>query len=296
MDIEETNHLWRAALGDEDARGIERLLRRDTRLTLFGYEWSDTGEVAQRAELRGLLLAGGRGDVPFAADSPWGIRVDADLADALEHVWAARAHDCPGLLAALRAEVFGLALVAMEGTHLLGYLYLVDRSGALPRDVRDLPPYTGSNAVGVLWGTAPTPLAPADIVPLLEEPLPAGVRDLAAIHSSLSSIDAHFELRLDRFTTTFRESVLEDHKGEDPDDYGETEEFVRAMSGEFDRWVRFCECGSACEVHFLNMGDRDPHDVPRVTLTNMDSTSEGPGVPFWEWVDQAIPALLFFHD
>ncbi|WP_171166991.1 hypothetical protein [Streptomyces sp. I05A-00742] len=294
MDTAETHHAWRAALADGDPYRVEQLLRRDPRLVLFGYAWSGTGEAAERAELRGLLLPGGRGDVPFAADSPWGIPADADFADALEHVWAPVADNCPGFLAALRAEVLGLALIAMEDTYLLGYLYLTGRTGGLPRDLRDLPPYTGANALAVLWGTAPTRLGPTDVVPLLEEPLPAGVRDLAAVHSSITSFDVDFELCLDRFSTTLRASTLADHEGEDPDDYAETEDFTRALNGEFDRWVQFCTCGSACEAYFLDMADRDPHDIPRVTLANMDGTSERPGAPFWTWFDQSVPSLLFF--
>ncbi|MFD8378185.1 hypothetical protein ACFV2X_06345 [Streptomyces sp. NPDC059679] len=291
MDIEETNRMWRTALADGDSRGVEQLLRRDTRLRLLGHESSGTLETAGRAELRGLLLLGGDGDIPFAADSPWGIPADAGLADALEHVWAPVAAYCPGFLAALRAEVLGLALVAMENVYLLGYLYLADRSGELPRDLKDLVPYTGSNSLDVLWGTAPTLLGPTDVVPLLGEPLPAGVRDLAAVHASFTSFD--FDLRLDRFTTTLGASTLADYEGEDPDDYGQDEDFVRAANGEFDRWIQFCTCTSAAEAYFLDIADRDPHDTPRVALSGINGTSARPGEPFWDWTNQALPSLLF---
>ncbi|MGI5201404.1 hypothetical protein ACQEU6_07435 [Spirillospora sp. CA-108201] len=290
MDIDEANRLWRKALADGDPGGIERLLRRDTRLKLLGHEWSGTLEAAETAELRGLLLLGG-GDVPFAADSPWCIPVGAGLADTLEHVWAPVAGRCPGFLAALGSEVLGLALVAMEGRYLLGYLYLADRGGELPRDLKDLPPYTGSNSLDVLWGTAPTRLGAADVVPLLDQPLPAGVRDLAAVHASLTSFD--FDLRLDRFTTTLGASTLEDYEGEDPGDYGQDEDFVRAVNGEFDHWIRFCTCDSAAEAYFLDMADRDPHGIPRVALSSINGTSQRPGDPFWDWLDKAVPSLLF---
>ncbi|WP_106436489.1 MULTISPECIES: hypothetical protein [Streptomyces] len=291
MDIEETNRMWRTALAYGDSRGVEQLLRRDTRLRLLGHESSGTLETAGTAELRGLLLLGGDSDVPFAGDSPWGIPAGAGLADALEHVWAPVAGYCPGFLAALRAEVFGLALVAMENVYLLGYLYLADRSGELPRDLKDLAPYTGSNSLDVLWGTAPTLVGPTDVIPLLDEPLPAGVRDLAAVHASFTSFD--FDLRLDRFTTTLGASTLADYEGEDPGDYDQDEDFVRAANGEFDRWIQFCTCNSAAEAYFLDIADRDPHDIPRVALSGINGTSERPGEPFWDWVNQALPSLLF---
>ncbi|MBC6458958.1 hypothetical protein HKK72_13760 [Actinomadura sp. HBU206391] len=283
--------MWRTVLADGDPRGVEQLLRSDTRLRLLGHEWSGTLKAAETAELRGLLLLGGAGDVPFAVDSPWGIPAGAGLADALEHVWAPVARYCPGFLAALRAEVLGLALVAMEGRYLLGYLHLADRNGELPRDLKDLAPYTGSDSLAVLWGTAPTSLGPTDVVPLLDEPLPPGVRDLAAVHASLTSFD--FDLRLDRFTTTLGVSTLADYEGEDPSDYGQDEDFVRAVNGEFDRWIRFCTCDSAAEAYFLDMADRDAHDVPWVALSSINGTSERPGDPFWDWLDKAVPSLLF---
>ena len=293
MDIRETNRMWRTALAGRDPRGVEQLLQRDTQLRLLGHEWSGTLEVAETAELRGLVLLGGAGDVPFAADSPWGIPAGAGLADALEHVWAPVAGYCAGFLSALRTEVLGLALVAMEGRYLLGYLYLADRKGELPCHLKDLAPYTGSNSLAVLWGTAPTHLGPTDVVPLLEEPLPTGVRDLAAVHASLTSFD--FDLHLDHFTTTLGASTLADYEGEDPSDYGQDEDFVRAVNGEFDRWIQF-SAPHAGEAYFLDMADRDPHGIPRVAVTSPDGTSERPGSPFWDWLDQVVPALLWCNE
>ncbi|UGQ14736.1 hypothetical protein LO772_14850 [Yinghuangia sp. ASG 101] len=291
MDIKETNHAWRTMLADGDRVGVEQLLRHDTRLALLGHEWSGSLQTAETAELRGLVLLGGDGGVPLAADSPWRIPASAGLADALEHIWAPVAGNCSGFLTALRAEVLGLALVAMEGRYLLGYLHLADRAGELPRDLKDLAPYTGSNSLTVLWGTAPTHLGPTDVVPLMDEPLPVGVRDLAAVHASLTSFD--FDLRLDHFTTTLGATTRADYEGEDPADYDPGEDFVRAVNGEFDRWIQFCTCDSAAEAYFLDMDDRDPHDVPRVALSSINGTSEPPGEPFWDWIDQALPSLLF---
>ena len=291
MKLEEINLLWRTALAEGDPRGVEQLLRRDIRLVLLGHEWSGSIKAAEAAELRGLLLLGGGGDVPFSADSPWRIPADAGIADALEHVWAPVAGCCPGFLTALRAEVLGLALVALEGRYLLGYLHLADREGELPCDLKGLPPYTGSNCLTVLWGTAPTRLGSTDAIPLLDEPLPAGVREFAAVHSSLTSFD--FDLRLNRFTTTFGALTLEDYEGEDPGDYDQDEDFVRALNGEFDRWIQFCTCASAAEAFFLDMADRDPHGVPRVASSSINGTSERPGDPFWNWIDHAVPSLLF---
>jgi hypothetical protein len=183
MDIDQANRRWRTALADGDLHGVERLLRHDDRLTPWGHRWPGTLEAAEAAELRGLVLLGGTGDVPFAADAPWDVPAGADLVGALERVWAPVARHCPDFLAALRAEVLGLALVAMDGGYLLGYPHLADRERELPSDLKDLAPYTGVNSLDVLWGTAPTRLGPADVVSLLDEPLPAGVRDLAAVHA-----------------------------------------------------------------------------------------------------------------
>ncbi|MBG6089519.1 hypothetical protein [Actinomadura viridis] len=291
MEIAEINRSWGTALAEGDPRGVEQLLRRNTRLVLLGHEWSGSTKAAEAAELRGLVLLGGAGGVPFAADDPWRIPVGAGLADVLEHVWAPVAGHCPGFLAALRAEVLGLALIALEGRYLLGYLHFADRKGELPRDLKELAPYTGANSLDVLWGTAPTSLGPTDVLPLLDESLPPGVRDLAAVHASLTSFD--FALHLDRFTTTLGALTLADYEGEDPGDYDQDEDFVRAVNGEFDRWIQFCTCDSAGEAYFLDMADRDPRRSPRVALSGINGTSERPGEPFWHWIDHAVPSLLF---
>ncbi|MFF5265254.1 hypothetical protein ACFY4C_40765 [Actinomadura viridis] len=288
MDIAETNRLWRTALAEGDPRGVEQLLRRNTRLALLGHEWSGSIKATEAAELRALVLLGG---VPFAADNPWRIPVGAGVADALEHVWAPVAGYCRGFLTALHAEVLGLALIVLEGRYLLGYLHLADREGDLPRDLKDLAPYTGANSLNVLWGMAPTSLGPTDVPPLLDEPLPSSVRDLAAVHASLTSFD--FALNLDRFTTTLGALTLADYEGEDPGDYDQDEDFVRAVKGEFDRWIQFCTCDSAGEAYFLDMADRDPRGIPRVALSGINGTSERPGEPFWDWIDSAVPSLLF---
>lgn len=278
--------MWRTALANRDPRAVEGLLEHSA--TAAGlFEPESSGPV----ELRGLLVLGGDGDVPFATDCPWAVPAGAGLLDALEHIWAPVARYCPRFLAALRAEVLGLALVTIEGGHLLGYLHvdggLSALSGAPPRALADVP----ADSLNVLWGTAPTSLGPTDIVPMLDEPLPAPVRDLAAVHAWLRSFDV--DLRLDRFTTTLGASIRTDYAGEDPADYDAAHEFVRALNGEFDRHIRFCTCGSAAEASFLDLGDRSPDGTPRVALSGMDSTPERPGTPFWDWVDEALPSLLF---
>lgn len=299
MGIKETNHRWRTALAARDRALVEELLRADTRLALMGHEASGSMRTVETAELRGLLLLGGDHDdgdsdgrdVPFAADAPWRIPDGTGLAGALEHVWAPVAAKCPQFVAVLRAEVLGLALVRMDGAYLLGYLHLADRSGELPRDVRDLPPYTGSDSLTVLWGTAPTRLGTADVVPVLGGPLPTGVRDLAAVHARLATFD--FDMALDRFTTTLGATTRADYEGEDPAEYGPGEDFTRAANGDFDRWIRFCTCDSAAEAYYLDLDDRDPGGVPRVALSGINGTSERPGDAFWDWVDEVAPSLLF---
>ncbi|MGY0057301.1 hypothetical protein ACWY4P_12160 [Streptomyces sp. LZ34] len=290
MHMEETEDLWRTALADRDPRAVERLLRCSAALPKLLRHGEQPGSI-EAAELRGLLLLGGDGEVPFAADSPWGTPAGADFAEAMARLWTPVTGSCPRFLAALHAEVLGLALVAVKGEYLLAYLYLADRSGDPPRDLADLPSRSRYESLEVLWGTASTHLGPTDAVPILDEPLPAAVRDLAAVHASLRSFD--FDLRLDRFTTTLGASTLANYAGEDPDDYDETDDFVRAVNGEFDRWIRFCTCDSAAEAYFLDMADRDADGTPRVALSGINGTSERPGAPFWDWGDEALPSLLF---
>src|SRR5262249_54461092 len=143
MDVDEEKSLWRTALAGADAPGIEQLLRRDPELRLIARAWSDSGVLAEGAELRGLLLRGGESTLPLAADNPWGVSADADLWGAVEHVWAPVAERCPEFLAALRKELLGLALVEMGGRYLLGYLYLnlAIHNAPLVQHLRDLPQY-----------------------------------------------------------------------------------------------------------------------------------------------------------
>ncbi|MGW1991326.1 hypothetical protein [Embleya sp. NPDC001921] len=200
----------------------------------------------ETAELRGLVLLGDDGDVPFAADAPWPMPAGTGLSDALERVWASVAGNCPGFLTALRTEVLGLALVVMKGRYLLGYLlgylHLADRSGKLPLDLKDLAPYPGSNSLTVLWGTA-RPVSARPTSSFLDEPLPVGVRDLAAVHASLASFD--FDLRLDHFTTTLGATTLADYEREDPADYEPDGVAQSGINGTSERpGESFTECGS----------------------------------------------------
>jgi len=100
-------------------------------------------------------------------------------------------------------------------------------------------------------------------------------------------------LRFDRRTMTLGASIRESYEGEDPADYDETDDFVRALNGEFDRRVLFCTCASAVERYYLDLDDRDPDGVPRVASSCMDGVSERPGMPFWDWVDKTLPELIF---
>jgi hypothetical protein len=74
-------------------------------------------------------------------------------------------------------------------------------------------------------------------------------------------------------------STLADYEGEDPGRYDQDEDFVRAVNGEFDRWVQFCTCTSAAEAYFLDIADRDRHGAPRVALSGINGTPNGPASP-----------------
>ncbi|GLZ08806.1 hypothetical protein Acsp03_62720 [Actinomadura sp. NBRC 104412] len=175
MGLRRIGQEWRSALANRDPRIIERLLRGDELL-----------KSSETAELRGLLLLGGDGDVPFTAESAW-----------------------------------------------------------------DVPASVGT----VRRGTSPAVA----------------------------------------FGTTLGASIREDYEGEDLADYYETDEFVRAVNGEFDRHMHCCTCDSAAEAYFLDMDDRASDGLPRVALSSINGMSERPGTPFWDWVDEALPSLLFCH-
>ncbi|MEO3824405.1 hypothetical protein [Actinomadura sp. B10D3] len=289
MEVDEEKSLWRAALAGEDAPAIEQMLSRDRELRLIARGWSDSDVPAEGAELRGLLLRGSETVLPLAADNPWGVSADADLWSAVEHVWAPVAERCPAFLAALRKELLGLALVEIEGRYLLGYLYLAMHDAPFAQHLRDLPRYEHFDArMRVLWGTVPTALGP-EAVPAIGEPLPPGVRDLAAVHASLESDG--FNLWSDRLTTTLAAWILRMFEGEDPAEYAPESEFPRALNGEFNGCVLFGTCPPSGENYFLTMDDRDPDGTPRVGTVGIDGIGENES--FWDWFNGAVPEYLF---
>lgn len=289
MEPDEENRRWRAALSGADVSGVEALVREDLSLRLLAAELLGSVEPAETAALRGLLLRGGEGTVLFPAGNPWGISAD-HLAGALEQLWAPVAERCPGLVRALRDEVLAVVLVEMGGRWLLGYLYLERRDAPPPRHLRDLGPYERfAPSVLLLWGTAPTVYGPDQVVPALGEPLPPGVRDLAAIHADLRSFDV--DVRLDRFMGALGTSLRAHYDGEDPADYAPDDEFTRALNGEFDRWIGVSRCDSAVSADYVTMDRRDPDGAPMMAWKNQDET--GGHQRFWDWADFGIPSLVF---
>lgn len=293
MGVDETEAAWRAAFADRDTAAVRALLGRDdahrVRVALLqrGMPRGGLGSV----ELHGLLLAGG-GGLPLPDGLPWKIPAEAEPSEAVRHIWAPVADRCPTLVDALSAEVFGLAVATAGGEWLLGYVYLAERDGEPLGDLARLPGRPPHEHLDILWGTAPTRLGPDDVAPVLAESLPPGVRELAAVHSALFCSDT--DLSLDRFSTTHGAAVRDDHIGEDPDAYDPGDEFPRAAAGDFDRWVRFCGSVSACEEYFLDMADREADGTPRIASSGMDGTSEpSSGTPFWRWIDDVLPELLF---
>ena len=290
MNLDEADHAWRTALAARDPHAIERSLRHNAEST--GVMQDDERLVqSEAARLRGLLLLGGYGDIPFDTDSPWEVPADANLTEALESVWAPVAERSPNFFSVLAAETLGLALVYLKGEYLLGYLHFEGGLEEPLRDLTDLPTYTEYSRLGVLWGTSPARSDPTNPIRALDESLPVPVGDLAGVHASLLSFDVG--LRLDRLTVTLGALIREHYESKDPADYVETHDFIRALNGEFDRHVLLCACDSAAECYFLDMADRDPDGVPRIALSSIDGISERPGMSFCGWVDEELPSLIF---
>ncbi len=214
--------------------------------------------------LRGLLLLGGRGDVPFSPN-PWGISASYGLDEALSRVWLPVAERCPQFLAAVRREVFGLALVAEEGARL-----------------------------EVMWGERPFP-PDSPPISVLDVSVPAAIQALAGVHTVLRSPESHLQ-----FTDSGGETLgdlLREHNAEfDEEDVDEEEEeeedwqLADLRAGVFDRCIYLGHCDEAAEGYYYDLGNGRPSPDPLVVTHDQDGSSHGDSL--LEWFDRRAQELL----
>lgn len=302
-------------VASRDPIGIETLIRTS--------HWVTAGsptdrEAARHGRLHGLLLHGGDADLPFPAN-PWNIPADAGLSQALRHVWDPIAKDCPNFITALHEEVFGLGLIRGADTWLLAYLYLYGhdgRAGALT-DLAELPGRTPQGGLDVLWGGAPVPYGPRDVVAALGEAVPVPIRRLAAVHSSLGGTSVTLNFR-EFSTVSLGDSIREDYDGEDPQDYSPDHDFRRAVRGEFDRCLPLGRFEGRADYLDLDSRDldqdsrdpdqdshdsgasnpdsRDPDGIPRVVDVDFQEGVGTRTTPLWTWFDESAACYIFSRD
>ncbi|ARF73193.1 hypothetical protein B7C62_13635 [Kitasatospora albolonga] len=277
---------------DYDTRGLRQLTAIAERdqdaiedLVLHDESWRQhTGG----GELRGLLLRGGNGDVPFVHDNAWGVPCDAGLSEALEHVWRPVARHCPNFLSVMHAEVFGLALTRATDGDRLGYLYLhrySDRTGP-PRELAELAAHAENGFMDVLWGGPSLRHDPQTPFGALGEPVPASIRELAVVHSSLNAIEGG--MAFDALDETVRDHIIDRYADEDEDVLVE-----EARQGEYDHYVAFGGSDPAAENSILDLERRDPLGEPLVGRYSADDGLFEGDASFWDWFDENAPHYLF---
>lgn len=197
-----------------EATAIEEVIRARTHLP-----WS----------VRGMLLEGGVGDVPFPAN-PWGVPPDADLDRALSHIWHPVEPLAPRYSVLLRRHTVGLVLMAdADGNTALTYLTVLtedqytssepsawDVGG--PRIRLDAVAEPGSGLVLQFpRGTAPRAVDPHAVLPLLGGPVPAPLRALWAVHHQLGCIGGDLSGNVLDFVDDDWDEGLERTGGAPPD-------------------------------------------------------------------------------
>lgn len=175
----------RELIATKDATAIAEVLCSDRRL----WSWISTPGTGKPSTLtlRGLVLRGGQGSTGFPADNAWGIPPDAGLAGAIRHVWAPLAECVPAFVDRLVERAFGVALVSQASGYSLAYLYgstMSSRSVDWEAPIEQLMSIDDINAE-VCWGAEPRLVSDRAVVDLLGGPLPAPLRQLAAVHGSL---------------------------------------------------------------------------------------------------------------
>lgn len=227
--------------------------------------------------VRGMLLEGGEGDVPFPPN-PWGVPPDADLDRALAHIWHPIAGLAPRFSALLRRHTVGLVLVADEdGTTALTYLTVVTEEqyqsyepsaweiGGEPIRLAEVA------EPGVVlqfpMGTAPHAADPHATLPLLAGPVPAPLRAFWAVHHRLGNIGGDLRGNVLDFVDDDWETGLQRTGGTPPD------RIVRSVGeGDFATYV-------------LDLDILDPAGHPTVARWDWKEWNLGDHRKFWDWLD-----------
>ncbi|MFG2020898.1 hypothetical protein [Actinomadura geliboluensis] len=248
--------------------------------------------------LRGLLLLGGRGDVPFSPN-PWGISASYGLDEALSRVWLPVAERCPQFLAAVRREIFGLALVEASGEFSLAYLFLRcfgrRASSSAPRSLDALLSRAEEGArLEVMWGERPFP-PDSPPISVLDVSVPAAIQALAGVHTVLRSPESHLQFTDSGGETLgdlLRERNAEFYE-EDVDEEEEEEEdwqLADLRAGVFDRCIYLGHCDEAAEGYYYDLGNGRPSPDPLVVTHDQDGSSHGDSL--LEWFDRRAQELL----
>ncbi|ADI03177.1 Rab family protein [Streptomyces bingchenggensis BCW-1] len=254
-------------LGSRDAVAIEALIR-------------ELLSDSDRFTMRGLLLDGGHGSIPFPAN-PWGIPADADLDAAIGHIWAPLADHLPTFLDILRHETLALGLLTdQDGQPSLAYVFV--GWNPLPGRVRldDLSHWReDEGALRIVHGGAPrTDIDPYLVVPVLGGPVPTPLRELWAVHRFLGDgFQAQYD---DRLTTNLGAFCSRNLPG-----------FAERNNGaQPDRFVLF-----ASQDYYNAVLDLDILDqAGNPTITTWIDWEIGARQQFWDWFDAELPdtALL----
>ena len=250
--------------------------------------------------LRGLLLLGGRGDVPFSPN-PWGISASDGLDEALSRVWLPVADPCPQFVAAVRREVFGLALVEASGEFSLAYLFLRRfgrrASSTAPRSLDALPSRAEEGArLEVMWGERPFP-PDSPPISVLDVSVPAAIQALAGVHTVLRSPESHLQFN-DSGGETLGDLLRERNAEFDEEDVDEEEEeeeeedwqLADLRAGVFDRCIYLGHCDEAAEGYYYDLGNGQPSPDPLVVTHDQDGSSHGDSL--LEWFDRRAQELL----
>ncbi|GAA4965834.1 hypothetical protein GCM10023205_32830 [Yinghuangia aomiensis] len=247
-----------------DAAVMEEVIRTQTHVP-----WS----------VRGMLLEGGVGDVPFPAN-PWGVPPDADLDQALSHIWHPVAHLAPRYSVLLRRHTVGLVLMAdADGNSALTYLTVVteDQYASSEPSAWDVGgPRMRLDAVAepagglVLQfprGTAPRAVDPHEVLPLLGGPVPAPLRALWAVHHQLGCIGGDLSGDVLGFVDDDWDEGLERTGGTPPD------RLVRSVGeGDFVSYV-------------LDLDILDAAGHPTVACWAWKDWGLDGHRQFWDWLD-----------
>lgn len=281
----------RGLLASRDPAAIGEWLCSDRRMhsLLDLIAWD--GERRPELELCGLTLRGGRGSTGFPTDNPWHLPRLADPEQVVRQVWAPLADRAPAAVDELARRVFAVALVRHATGSRLAYLY-----GAASRWDRDIDwaawsveELMGADGIRADLCWAGPPRTTSDRLPVhpLGGPLPAPLRELAAVHASLA-----FSTWASRIHTG--DLDLRDVRGEPAGvDTGaahrrgqRADEDPDAFRG---RFVEFAGWGWGDGVCTLDLDVLDAFGNPIVAWYGPEDDPDAGGTaPFWSWFERMV--------